>query len=644
MEEIKKNRLHQLLDFLSEKVSINGFMISMEKKYFLEVLRRKEQVIQEFHELVSSDWHAFTGNNRKNDINGSYTAFFYNNFDKHFRFYLSKILGFNEDSFHLAIQEKLSNSTLILEYKYFITTEEEDYLTQFFTKIGEDQFLSEYFIGFFFRMIESFGIKVRQFIKEKFYIFLDHVSLKKSRKAKFWHMMIVVKDSKDELRDHYYKMNLIYFLKQFGAIPREYSNILLESREKLYEMAINDYSMATKDEIVDLFRYFYKKSVFIQNISPLLDVLNFVCSRVEDSKFSKLDIIKKNFLVNLNYSNEKNNSLLKLFTFIDTKSSLYTTFASNNLPSPRSQFDLFLLYMRYYFGSGLEALEVGDVLFLPKIFIDQLNHHNRGVKYPINATTLRKIKSFIEYFSTINNMEENYMFFQTIFEKSVSDMNFFFMSSFLRSINEKFFNLIKEENGILMEHQEKSLLTFEIIVDHVCRMIYALIEKIFLTHTLEEASDNFIDSRGRYIPKNIALRIKELFLFQDMNFSDDVWPLFAISLRKERLKKELDGYIEINDRYFYNSQDIFRFLIYYNFKSFSNPLYLEEWLIRGIIIPLNNFIQKIKSSVENPSNTIEVYEKLSSLFLEGINDDDLMKQVKFICQKLAPFWGDIESS
>ncbi|MFX1275443.1 MAG: hypothetical protein ACFFBP_03250 [Promethearchaeota archaeon] len=641
---MKKN-INQLLDFLSERVKTNGFILHMERKYLFEVLKREEQLTKEFNELITSDWNNFNKNNVNSNVRNTYTTFFYDNFDKYFKSYLSNILGFDENSFHLSLQEKISDSILIMEYKYYIPPKEDEYFTRFFTKIGEKQYTSEYFIGFFFRIVEVFGIKVREFIQDKFYMFLDHVSLKNSQENKYWHMMIVIKDSKDELRDNYYKMNLIWFLKQFKGIPGEFYDKLLNAREKLYNTAINDYSILIKDEVINLFYYFYKKSTLIQNISPLLDILNFVCSRVEDSKFSKLEIIRRNFLGNLNYSNEKNNSLIKLFKFIDTKSSLYTTFASNNLPSPRSQFDLFLLYMKYYFASGLEALEVGDLLFLPRKFSDYLNQNKNNAPFPINANTLREINLFMDYFSIINHMDVNYMFFQKIFGKTVSNMNFWFFSSFLRSINEKFFNLIEEENELLSENPENSLLTFDIVIDHICRMIYVLIERIFIRESLEEASDNFMDPRGRYVPKNIALRIKELFLFQDMNFSDDIWPIFVISLRKKRLKKALNEfkeYADIPDRFFYNSEDIFKFLIYYNFKSYSNPLYLEEWLINGIINPFNKFIQQIKNSVDDPSNNIEIYEKLSSYFLDGINDDDLIQQVKFICQKLAPFWGTIE--
>ena len=79
----------------------------------------------------------------------------------------------------------------------------------------------------------------------------------------------------------------------------------------------------------------------------------------------------------MEYSVEKKNSIIKIFNFLDNKSTLYATFQANNLPSAKSQLNLFLLYMKYYFGSGLEALEVSDLLFIPEIFKTTLNQYNK---------------------------------------------------------------------------------------------------------------------------------------------------------------------------------------------------------------------------------------------------------------------------
>ena len=123
-----------------------------------------------------------------------------------------------------------------------------------------------------------------------------------------------------------------------------------------------------------------------------------------------------------------------------------------------------------------------------------------------------------------------------------------------------------------------------------------------------------------------------------MSFSDDIWSIFLISKKKEQIKKEISEYTSIPDNIFYSFDEISKLLIYHNFKSYSKSIFFEEWLINDIIIPINNFILKIKNSVKNPSNNIEVYEKLSEIFVKDIKNEDLIKEIKFICQKLSPFW------
>lgn len=178
----------------------------------------------------------------------------------------------------------------------------------------------------------------------------------------------------------------------------------------------------------------------------------------------------------------------------------------------------------------------------------------------------------------------------------------------------------------------------------MCRILYVIIDKIFLRQNPDDASENFIDPRSRYIGKNIALRVLELFVFQDINYSDDIWPDFVISLNKEQIKEEIKERfnIIIPETKFYTDEELTQIMITYNIQSLSDQPYFEEWLITQIIIPLNNFILYIRNSVQDPSNKIEVYEQLSKFFLSGINDNETIKEIKFICQEIAPFWKNID--
>jgi len=496
--------------------------------------------------------------------------------------------------------------------------------------------------GYLYFVVRLLGIVIRNTIQEKIFILLDAVIVRDEESNKNLNFMIIIKDSKDEIFNSYYNMVLYYFLRHFKGIPEEFYEKLLEGREKLYQIALNEYYQS-KEKLVDLLYYFYKKCNLLQSFSPLLDFFNFVGARVEDSVFSKVDIIKKEFLINLDYSTEKKNAIVKFFDYLDKTSTLYSTFQANNLPSPKSQLNLFLLYMKYFFGSGLEALEVGGLLFLPEVFKTTLNQYNKKVEDVIGANTINNIKEFINFLSALSNIKNIDLFFQKIFKKNISQLNYGFFKTFLKSLNSNFSQNLTKENEILSEDPENTPFTFNIIVDHICRILYVLIDKIFMRDSPDIASNNFIDPRSRYIGKNIALRVLELFVFQDINYSDDVWPDYIISLNRELIKNELIKFnIEIPDKYFYSVEELIQIMITYNIQSFSDQPYFEEWLIHEIIIPLNDLIQNIRNTVEYPAKEIEVYEKLSEYFLLNIKDEQIIKDFKFLCQQFAPFWKNVE--
>lgn len=634
--------LEEIIKFLDDKIEGEDLVFAFNNKSFMKIFDRKKKEYNEFKKLIKSRWQDFTLTNQKKVVRSNYLSFLYDNLDEFLKISLTKFFGLNENSLKFMQIEKISDSDLIIEYEYFISPGEEYIFNELAIKAGQDQYPFEYYVGYLFFAISCLGLISRMIIQENFLILLDGAVLKINKERPVLHLMVVVRDSKEEFYENYIKMSMIYFLKQYSEIPSEFKDGLIQGREKLYQLALNDYTKQIPERLTELLYYLYKKSKLTQNFTPLLDFLNFVCSRVEDSIFSKVEIIRKDFLANIDYTEEKKNSLIKFFEFLDSKSSLYSTFASNNLPSPREQFNLFMLIMKYYFGSGLEALEAGDLLFLPGIFKKSLNKYNKSSAKVIDAKSINRIGEFLKVFSIVNNIEENHIFFQQIFQKTVSDINFWFLSTFLISLNTKFSELVRVENKKISENPENAQFTFNIVVDHICRMLYVLIEKIFIRKTPDEASKNFIDPRGRYTGRNIALRVNELFIFQDMNFSDDVWPLFLISLNKAKVKKELSSFIKIPEENFYRDKDLLKFLLSYNFRSFSDSPFFEEWLINDIILPLNDFILNIASSVENPSNKIEVYEKLSEIFLDGVEDKDLIKMIKFICQELASFWESIE--
>jgi len=644
---VVNKELRAILKSIGEHSNGRDLTLKLNSHVFFDILEAKNIVFYKFKEKINKDWKEFKQKNQNRVIKKTYSSFFFQYFDELLTFYLENFCGYDTNSLKLIEKEKISDDSVFLEYSYDLSPEEKEVFNEFTENFKNNvdgvTSLSASPSGYLYLVITILGVVLRKLLDEQFYIVLDGVVLKNGKSDNALNFLIVIKNSKDELFDNYYYMYLYYFLKYFKEVPEQYFDKLLASRDRVYQIALDEYSNA-KENLVDLMYYFYKKCNLLGNFSPILDFLNFVCSRVEDSVFPKLDIIRKEFLRNFDYTDDKKNALLRIFDFIDKKSTLYSTFQANNLPSQKSQFNLFLLYTKYYFGSGsLEALEVSDLLFLPDEFKKNLNNFNAKTENVINANTINEVEEFLDNLSILTNIENPDIFFKKIFNKEISQLNYDFFKAFLLSLNSSISRLIGIENKTLEENPSNEPLNFKIVVDHVCRMLYTLIDKIFLRKLPSQASKNFIDPRSRYVGKNIALRVLELFIFSDLNVSDDVWPDYIISMNKDALLKDLENFeVEIPEKHFYRYEDIARFVVTFNFQSLKEQILFEEWLITGLITPINNFISKIRVLIKNDENKTELYKILRNYFIGDAKHEENLEDIDFVCQQLASFWENAD--
>ena len=618
---------------MGEKLKLEGMSLKLDSNSLFNLLNSTSQ-LDKFQIEIASKWDEFKKLNQQRIIAKSYTTFFYLHFDDYFHTFLNEFCGFKSKSLKLIQKEKVSNDNLFLEYRYALSQEEMRNFKEFGQNYGDTINGITSPTGYLYLIVSILGGILRRATKENFYVILDGAVIQEEENKYLLKFLIVIKDSKDSLFEYYYQMFLYYFLKHFKGIPENYYDKLLQGREKLYDLAVQEYPFA-KEKLVDLLYYFYKKCNLLQNFSPLLDFFNFVCSRVEDSVFSKFLIINQEFLVNFDYTEGKKKAILKIFEFLDKSATLYSTFQANNLPSSKSQFNLFLLYLKFYFGSGLDLLESGDLLFLPEKLREFKNHYN------INEKIVLNVQNFIDHASILSTLNDVSSIFIKIFNRHITGINYDFFKAFLRSLNTKLNIILKEENQVIVEDFGDDPFSFKNIVDHICRMLYVLIDKIFIRISPNQASKNFIDPRSRYIGKNIALRVLELFIFQDLNISDDVWPDYVISMKKEELLRDLEPFkVDIPENYFYNVEDIIRFVITYNFQSYSDTMLLEEWLIKQIVLPLNDFIAKIQNEIKDPQDKDEIYRILEKYFKKDISsdDDELMEEIEFACNQLIPIW------
>ncbi len=633
--------LNKILETMGDRMKDEGVSLKLNSSSFFNILRNKDHELEVFQNEIQFKWEAFKLQNKTRVIQKTYTTFFYLYFNDFFQNFLERFCGFDSKSLKLIIKEKVSEDNLFLEYNYVMSSEEKRSFKEFGQNYGNLINGITTPTGYLYIVVSILGVILRKLMKEAFYVILDGAVLREEENNNILNFLIVIKDSKDNLFEYYYYMFLYYFLRHFKGIPEDYYGKLLLGREKLYNLAIKNYPLA-KEKLVDLLYYFYKKCNLLHNFSPLLDFINFVCARVEDSVYSKIDVIKEQFLVNFNYSEGKKDSIIKIFNFLDQKSTLYSTFQSNNLPSSKAQFNLFLLYMKVYFGgSSLKAFVEKSMLFLPEKFKLALNQYNENHENKIDNVAFTRVQKFIDNASILSSINNVDILFEKIFNKHLTSMNYSFFKTFLHSLNLKLSTLIESENKTISEKFDDEPFTFKDVVDHICRMLYTLIDQIFIRKSPNQASKNFIDPRSRYIGKNIALRVLELFIFQDLNVSDDVWPDYVISMNKDELRGELKSFgVNIPDRHFYNVEDILRFVITYNFQSYSDTILLEEFLVNQIIAPLNEFILMIQKSIKDLKKKEEVQKSLNDFFLIDISPENetIIEEFRFACNQLIPIW------
>ena len=112
-------------------------------------------------------------------------------------------------------------------------------------------------------------------------------------------------------------------------------------------------------------------------------------------------------------------------------------------------------------------------------------------------------------------------------------------------------------------------------------------------------------------------------------------------MKKDELLKDLEPYkVNIPEKYFYNVEDIIRFVITYNFQTYSDKMLLEEWLIKQIVLPLNDFYLMIREKIKDPTDKAEIIRVLENHFMKDVKFDDaeIKEELEFACSQLVPLW------
>ena len=544
-----------------------------------------------------------------------------------FSFFFTEILPFDKNSLLLVQSPVDFYRDIYFDLRYIFSKTEISAFNEIKTRfniVDKPEKIIEYV---FSCILHVFGMILGEIIPENFQVELISgvTSLKDPKKIDF---VISIRQRERYLKEFFLNSHIFQFSELFQQIPVSVKNKLKMQKDLLYLLALDRY-FGLEPNIISVLIRIQKKCNSLGHITPLLDMLNFMFSRVEDSLYDTNEILNQ---VAETFSRlpEKRTILLKLFKFCNKNAVLFGTFQSNNRSQLQEQYRLFFLINLQYFGEGLPQSYKSDNLLLPSVFKKQIQVLED--KYPHFPHYFVLFERFLQAAFELSTNPAFKHVFNHIFKHNIDDLNENFFSAFLTSLNER---LVSEINSYNQHASEQ--LSYSEVVEFTIKTIYHSITTIFLAEDPLKASINFRDSISRYSPKNIALRSLELLFFKEIPLSDNNWMNYNLSRNKEKVIKQFQEFFKIPKDYFFTNKK----LLHISMKqlySLESEFLLEEWLVIYIIDPFIKFIDKIWSIVEQKEEPVSIH----TVFLEfnhqlsrGVINPNTLDNLELICEKMA---------
>ena len=248
--------INHIVENLINKTQYQDLNLKSINNVLFNLLKKNNAKFEEFKNDISRRWDSFQKRNQNRIIKKSFTSFFYENFHDMFRSFLQVFFNFSENSLELFSKEKISEKIIFFEYNYQLTPIEEEKFVNI-SDVLQIEILYGFSIitGYLYFIVRLLGMIIRNVTQESIFLLLDAIIIKNEGLNKNLNFLVICKDSKDEIFESYYNMVLYYFLRQIKGIPETFFENLYKGREKLYEIAFNEYS-SSKEKLVDLLYYF----------------------------------------------------------------------------------------------------------------------------------------------------------------------------------------------------------------------------------------------------------------------------------------------------------------------------------------------------------------------------------------------------
>ncbi|MHA1727770.1 MAG: hypothetical protein ACTSWY_03450 [Promethearchaeota archaeon] len=538
--------------------------------------------------------------------------FFAAKIEEFFTYYFNKIFPF-KNKLIISKKAEIIYKDLIFDCNYKFEQDEIKAFQNFKQRFHIDEEPLETVIELFFAvLVHTFGVLIAKIIEENFLVEIMcanieiHEKITEEKKTSI-NFHLCVRQREGILNKFYFRSQLFHFAESFRKVPKEIVRKLRTENDLIYLLSLSRYPTILP-YIEATLGYIHKKCITLNHITPVLDFMNFILSRVEDSKRSTEELLNELF-ISRKIGKKKKEALTQLFNFTNKNAVLFATFQSNNRSQLREQFQLFIASTQYFiFGAKLEYEEERkENVFLEKRFKKEIRDLFKD--YPNNKLLFKSLQNFLINAIAMPVNEGIDVFFENIFKSSLIDINGDFFKTLVYSLNVKLFNEIKRVNTEIMGPEDQ--ITFEFYVDFLMNFLSYIIRTIFISSSPSEATNNFRDKIGRYSPKNLALRTIELLMFKELPVSDRIWMNFGISRNRKQIKKIFSPWLTIPEDFFYSQKKMLQITMLYQY-GLDKRVLLEEFLINRILSPYFGFIKQIilKIKSENLSTRQEIENKL----------------------------------
>lgn len=628
----EKSQLPALLNRIGQNFTANWYKIRDIQNWMMAEIERKRIQYPVWKKKVLFSWVSFNQSPRKRIK--TVARFYSKKLDELFRYFFRTMFPFDVRrlDFLGVLGEYKNEGDTFFDYVYHLSNEEIQEIKDFQIRFNHPDHYQRIISYLFNLIVMVFGKLVIEILKreEQIIMLCANVQILSNQDSTIHFVIAARKADKNFLR-LYLQTTIFNFAEK---LPKLVSPKLLEQlrnkKDRIYRLARTEFPQA-RTYLNGLFFTLEKKCQVMQECTCILDILNFICSRLEDSIFETSQIVKDIIHQKISHDPVIIDAWFELFKFINTNASLFSTFQSNNRANLDNQMQLFFFYTQFL-CNGMDSDVISPNYFFPEIVMNEIAQEKR--KYPnFNQYFMLLFTFTLQGMSQLGNPAID-VAFKKIFKKPVFEVNEHFFESYLFSLNKKL-HLLLQEYQQKLPHEDFS---FNALTHKLTLILYNIVNRVFLAPTPEQAMQNFHDQLGRYTPERLALRVLELRIFKDIPLSDNNWQDYYLSRNKHKVKQIFASHFEIPDNFFFSEERLLKINMIYDRTSLETTPLLERWIISNIISAYFSFIDEIQVAIRTSKTHRTTFEILKDYLTQGILEQSTQEHLEEIAQFLESIW------